>query len=433
MGPPFDLLGKLPFLICLALGAYLLVMCVNPVRTSFRDGLRAIRRYHALWLTLGIFGFCYALFQLAVRVYFHLVLPPAERPVFVWARPSARDPEFWLTGSPDSLWHLPRQEWMDVLRDAILPGLESVAGIFNNLVTTFPVSALAAVLLLVNWDGHHRVLIRALYKRFRHAGVLVHLAIVICALAAIAKPFIYAVPQLLAARGAEPELQLLWFQWSPVVAWLSFLFEYLFGVCIQIYLILLAYVWVRGRSFTHTLLLDFAIRRFAYVAKWAMLVMLLSTLCIDAPLIMKNFAPFASWFPEEELFETRLKSARAGLAVFLLLTATMQIMLTFHSESWRRAMRDHARFVGRHWWRLGWFLAIATLHCFALHVCDLAVQRGVGTGTALWVGWSLAFPWLAAVVGAWLLASWVCTFKRCELAAPTVAHDRVVGENWIRF
>ncbi len=411
--------SKVPFLLCGALGGYLLLMFTNPVRTSLRDGFRAIRRYPALWLTLGIFGFTYALFQLALRVYFHAVLPPAERPIFIWAREAWRDPNLWLTGSPQSLWHLPHAQFVDSLRDALLPALETLAGTFNNIVTTFPLSALAAVLLLVNWEGHQGVLSRALRRRFGTLGWAVHLAIVICACAAIAKPFIYAAPQFMQLRGAGPEAFEIWNQWAPVAAWLSFIFEYLFGVCIQIYLILLAFIWVRGLSFTHRTLLDVAIRRFSFVVKWAMLVMLLSTLCIDGPLILKNFPAFAAWFPESALFSSRLNIARAALAVFLLLTAAMQIMLTFHNESWRQAMRDHLQFVRASAWPFFWFMALAALHLFALHVCDLATRRAIGEGTALWVAWTLLFPLLAGVVCAWLLASWVCVFKRCESRVPS--------------
>jgi len=54
---------------------YLLVMFTNPVRTSLRDGMRCVRRYKVLWVTLGSFGFAYALFQLALRYYFFCVLP----------------------------------------------------------------------------------------------------------------------------------------------------------------------------------------------------------------------------------------------------------------------------------------------------------------------------------------------------------------------
>jgi len=179
-------------------------------------------------------------------------------------------------------------------------------------------------------------------------------------------------------------------------------------------------------TFTHPNLIDLAIRRFSYVVKWAAIIMLLSTLFIDAPLILKNFRTLQPFFPEEELFGTRLTLARAGLATFILLTATMQIMLTFHNESWRHAMRDHWRFIARRWWPFSSFLIVAALHLFFLHVCDLAARRGLGDGTALWVTWTLLFPWLAAAVSGWLLASWVSVFRRCDPA-------RVTTDNRVQF
>ena len=418
--------ARLPFLLCGALGGYLLLMCTNPVQASLRDGMRAIRRYQTLWVALGLFGFVYAAFQLGLRVYFASGMPAESRPSFTWMRAAWRDPQLWFSGSPESLWWLPRAEFLAILREGIWPALDSLSGLFNWLVATFPLSALAALLLLVNWENHQAVLWRALRRRFGVFGPVVHFGIVLGALSALAKPFIYAGPQLLQSRGAAPETVLAWLQWSPVVEWLSFLFENLFGVCIQVYLILLAYIWVRGLTFTRTHLLDFAIRRFSFVVKWAAVIMLVSSVIINAPLVLKNFAPFAGWFPEAEILESRLPLARAALAVFILLGATVQITLTFHSESLRKALRDHARFICRNWWPFSWFLIIAGIHFYALHVLHLSMMRGFGEGTAAWVGWMLVFPWISAYVGGWLLASWVCVFKRCDTG-------RAPNENWMRF
>ncbi len=407
--------AQFPWLICGALGGYLLLMLTNPVRASLRDGFRCLRRYSTLWVTLGVFGFAGALFQLAKTLYYVSVLPFEERPALVWMRAAWRDPNLWLHGSPESLWHLPPLAVQDAIRESTLPALESTAGIFNCVFSTFPVAALAALLLLVNWQGHQAVMFRALRSRFGGFGAVIHLGVVIAALAAVAKPCLYAAPQLIIACGGGPAAQLEWFQWAPVVAWVGFLFEYLFGVCMQIYLILLAYVWVRGLTFTHTHLLDFAIRRCSFVLKWALLVMLLSSLFIDLPLILKNFPAFQSWFPDDDvLMENRQRSARMVLTCFLLLWASVQITLIFHSEAVRRALRDHVHFVAHHLWPFGWFIIVAALHFYLVQVALGLVLRGLGEETAAGVAWSLVVPWLRAVVAAWLLASWVCLFKRCD-------------------
>jgi len=394
---------------------YLLVMFTNPVRASLRDGARCVRRYPALWLTLGAFGFAYALFQLALRYYFFRVLPPADRPTFVWMREAWRDSRFWLHGSPESLWYLPPHALYFAVRDSALPALESVAGIFNLLVSTFPLSAFAAVLLLINWDGHHVVLWRALHKRFRIWGVVVHCGIVLCALAAVSKPFLYAAPQVL---QLQPQAAEMWFQWAPVVDWLSFLFEYLVGVGVQIGLALIAYCWVRGLTFGQQHLLDFAIRRFSYVVRWALLVMLLSSAFIHLPLILKNFPAFQSMFPHEpSVLDTRWKMARGLLTAVLLLFATIQITLTFHSESLGKALHDHLHFLREHWWTFGWFLILVTLHFFLALVFFNLVQQGLSDGTSIGVLWGLITPWLNGLVAAWLLASWVCYYKHGDVPA----------------
>ena len=410
-------LSPLSLLVC-AFAGYALMMWTNPARASFRDGLRALRRYRALWTIPGAFGFCAALFQIAQRIYFASVLEPGERPAFLWLREAWRDPQLWFTGSEESFWWLPHEELLRALHESRLPAFETLAGIFNCLVATFPVSAIAAILLLINRGGHQGVLIRALHKRLGLAGWAVHLGILVCALAAIAKPLLYVAPHLL---GPSSDAAGIVVQWSRVIASLSFLFEYLCGLFVQTYLILLAYIWVRGLTFTHAHLVDFSIRRFSSVAKWAGVMLLLSAIFIELPLILRGFAPFAGWFPEQDAFAHRLAIARAALAAFALLAATMQITLVFHSESLAAALRDHRHFLREHWWPFAWFVIVAALHVFALHAVQRAVAFGLGEGTAPWVAWTLLFPWIAGVVVAWMLASWVCVYKRCATPAQSAA------------
>jgi hypothetical protein len=427
MGPA-ELIGhfgehRTALLVCGIAGGWLLVMLANPARKSLADGWRAVRRYPALWLTFAILGFCGALFEIALRVHLYLALAPAQRSEFAfrWFREAWRDPDLWLTGSPESLWWLTRNDFVLAAHHSLLPTIENVAGLFN-MPATFPVSALAAVLLLVNWQGHQGVLFRALGKRFGPIGWLMHLGVVVCALAAMAKPLLYAAPLWLGLRENAAAAEA-WFRWAPVVEWLAFLFESLFGVFVQLCLILLAYIWVRGLSFTPQHLVDFALRRFSFVLKWAAFVMLASSIFINAPLILKNFTPFERFLPQDETAITHYqKWARFGIAAFILLGATIQITLTFHGESLRKAVRDHFRFLATHWWPFAWFLVAAGIHIFALNLLRSSVEQGVGEGTTLWVVWKLVFPWPAGAVTAWLLASWVNLFHRCD-------EDRVHAEN----
>ncbi len=416
--------AQFPWLLAGALAGYLLVMFTNPVRGAIRDGWRATRRYPVLWLTFGAFGCASTLFQLVIRIYSYCVLPAGDRPAFMWLRAAWRDPKYWFTGSPESFWYVPPHGLEDAARDAVLPAIEGVAGIFNNLVSTFPLAAVAAVLLLLNWDGHQMVLNRALRQRYGLCGWLIYLGLLVSALAVIAKVLLYAAPPIFRFEG---DLALLWFQWAPLVVWVGFLFEYFFGVCVQIYLILLAYCWVRGITFDHPRLLDFAIRRFAFVMKWAVVVVVLSSLFIDLPLILKNFAPFQGWLAvDEETLAFRVLLARSVLAGFLLIFPTMQITLTFHNESIVQALRDHRQFLLRHGWRFGWFLIVAGVHFYLLVALNLIFSRALGDGTAPGIVWALLAPWLNGMVGAWLLASWVCVYRHCD-------HARVPPGSWIKF
>lgn len=386
------------------LAGYGLMMGTNPVRECLRDGWRAMRRYPALWWVFGALGFANALFAMGTRIYLASTLPPEERPIFIWMRAAWRDPQLWLTGSPESLWWLPHHEFARAVRESALPAIESLAGLFDNLVSAFPLSVFVAPALLFAWRGRANVLLNALRKRFGYWGFAIYLALTLSAIAAVAKFVIYAVPRVMPHE--------LWLQWGQIIAAAAFGFEYLLGVGVQVFLLLLAYAWVRGLSFDSSALVDVAIRRFTCVLQWSALVLLLSVLLIELPLILKNVPAFAAWFPERELFAQRLVLARLALAVLILIGAGVQVALALHAGSWRKAWREHLDMIARAWWPLGWFLIIALFHFFAVRAVQENVSRGVGEGTALWVTWQLVSPWLLALVGGWLLASWVCVVRR---------------------
>jgi hypothetical protein len=387
-----------------ALAGYAIMMRTNPVRASLRDGWRTIHRYPMMWLVLGIFGFAHAIFGLGTRAYLASILPEEERPVFQWVRDAWREPQLWLAGSPESVWWLPSNECARITRESLLPAIESLGGLFHNLVTAFPLSAFVAPMLLLPWGSRMGVLRRGLSRRFGWFSWLIYFALMVAAIAAIAKPVVYATPQILPP--------LLWTHWGQVVVSVAFAFEYLLGVGVQVFLILVAFAWVRGLSFEREALADVAIRRFVVVLPWSALILLLSWLFIDFPLMLKNFPATAPYFVEADIFDRWLRLSRLVLTGLVLLAAGVQVRLALHSSSWREALREHFRMVTRAWWPFGWFLIIALLHFFFWTALRENVSRGVGEGTALWVAWRLLSPWIAGTIGAWLLASWVCVYKR---------------------
>ncbi|MGC3989650.1 MAG: hypothetical protein QM796_08240 [Chthoniobacteraceae bacterium] len=394
---PPELTSTKTLLLSIALPVgYLLFMLANPARGSLRDGMRCVQRYPRLWAVFAGLGLCYALFQLGLEAWLRAVMPP-ESPL--------RLTFFWTLG-----WHLVPQQVFDAMKNGLLPASETVVGIFNTMATTFPISAIAAVLFLCNWEGHHAVFRRALLRRFSGGGVLLYFLSLLSALAAVVKPAIYFVFTL-------PE-----FQYFPqytlyldtlVVDWLSFLFEVAFGVCLQVYLILLAYVWVRGLNFSHQHLVDFAIRRFSAAMKWTAVILLLTTLVINVPHFL-NLFDFSQVPSIEKGLEFIQSGARPALGLVLFAFCSMQIFLVFHGETLRKAFEHHLSFLKKQFWVLPWFLVAALLHAWALQVVNEILLDGLGERTAAGIGWRLAFPLLNALLAAWLLSSWVCLFQRWE-------------------
>jgi hypothetical protein len=208
---------------------------------------------------------------------------------------------------------------------------------------------------------------------------------------------------------------LLLVRWSALIDWLSSLFAYLFGVGVQVYLILIVYTWLRGLNWTPVHLMDLAIRRFSFVVKWAVVVVVCSSVLIDLPRVFALLFRFDDpQFVNHTLMYTD-RIARPVLALFLICFSTMQITLTFHSETLGKAVGQHLEFVRQHWWQLFWFLLIAAVHLFGFAMVNRTVLLGFGGElTSAGMLWSFVRPLVGALLAAWLLAAWVSLYKRCE-------------------
>ncbi|HEY3663031.1 MAG TPA: hypothetical protein VGL24_07750, partial [Chthoniobacterales bacterium] len=151
---------------------YALVMLANPVRVALRDGFRCCLRFKRVWLLFALLALAYSAFQFVV---FSPLQSSADLRVEQFA--------FWES------WHWPL--FSQVWGESILHTAESVAGLFDAAATTYPLSVLAALLLIVNWRGLHASLVRAVRKQFGLAGWLIYLGVLISALASLLKPLIY--------------------------------------------------------------------------------------------------------------------------------------------------------------------------------------------------------------------------------------------------
>ena len=242
-------------------GGYALVMLFAPVRRALIDGLHCLGRYHRIWITFAVLGFGYFVFQFVTFT-----------PIRNWADLDLNQ----IISLPQWAWPRLSEIWTQTL----LPAVEGVAGIFDNATTTYPLSVIAAILMIVNWRGLHRALLRALRKRYAFWGYLIYSILLLSALASLLKPIVFW--QLPEWTGLLPAAGLL--RVSATVDATAFIFEYLVGVYIQVYLITVCLAWIRGFSFEEGELFRFAMRRFSYVLEWAGIVVAVSTLILRVPL-----------------------------------------------------------------------------------------------------------------------------------------------------
>ena len=377
-------------------GGYALVMLFNPVRRALGDGFRCLSRYKRIWLAFALLGVGYFVFQFAT---------------FTPIRNSADLDPNQVTSLPN--WHWPR--FLEIWKETPLPALEGVAGIFDNATTTYPLSVLAAILIIINWRGLHGALLRALWKRYRVFGYFIYLLLLLSALASLFKPIVFwRLPEW---SGLVPAAGLL--RVSATVDTVAFIFEYLFGVYIQVYLITVCLAWVKGVSFEEGELFRFAMRRFSYVLKWAGIVVAVSMLIVRLPLLLAYFTNIPGvldYLPMERL-------AMSGLIIAF---CSVQISLTLHNETLGKAIRAHGRFIRENAGRLGWFLMICGIHFFGIMICDAIVRGAIADRLGALFIWKFIFAFLRGIITGWLLASWVCLFRECEAR-------RIHQERWIQY
>jgi hypothetical protein len=363
-------------------GGYVLVMLFNPVRLALRNGFRCLGRFRRVWLTFVVLGFAYAVFQFAM---------------FTPIQSSADVDLTQITSLPS--WHWPRLA--DVWLETPLPALEGVAGIFDNATTTYPLSAIAAMLMMLNWRGLHGALFGALRKRYRFAGYFIHLILLISAAASLLKPLVFWwLPQW---AGVVPAAGLL--KISATVDAIAFIFEYLFGVYIQVYLITVCFAWIRGFGFEEGEMFRFAMRRFSYVLRWAGLVVLASTLIVRVPLLLAYFMNI----PDVLDYLPLQRMIMSGLIIVF---CSVQISLALHNETLAEAIRAHRHFIQQNAGRFGWFLLICGVHFYAIIALDAVVRGAIADRLVALFFWKTIFAVLRGFVTGWLLASWVCLYRQ---------------------
>ncbi len=368
-------------------GGYALMMLFAPVRRALVDGLHCLGRYQRIWITFAVLGFGYFVFQFVTFT-----------PIHGWADLELSQ----ITSLPQWAWPTLGEIW----KETLLPALEGVSGIFDNATTTYPLSVIAAVLLIMNWRGLHGALVRALWKRYGFWGYLVYLILLLSALASLLKPILFW--QLPEWSGLLPAAGLL--RVAATLDATAFIFEYLITVCLA---------WIRGLSFEEGELFRFAMRRFSYVLEWAGIVVAVSTLILRVPLVLAYFINIPRVLDY-------LPIARVLMSGLIIAFCSVQISLVLHNETLIEAMHDHFHFIRKNAARLVWFLVICGIHFYLIMACDAVLRGAIADRLGALLLWKFAFACLRGAVIGWLLASWVCLFRQCETG-------RIHEERWIQY
>jgi hypothetical protein len=340
-----------------------------------------------MWIWLSILGLVYAIFQVfqAYRL--------GERAI------SLMDLIYWPAFKPRS--------WEASAGQAWLAALELLAGLFNQAVVSYPTSTFAALLFLINWRGYQGQFLRVAKSRLGRWWLGVYFGLVLCALAAFCKPiFSLSIYWLNQYFDGIFLLRL-----GAIIDWLSFQFEYLFGLLIQTFLVLLTLVWIRGLNSEPGRIFEFALKRSVFAAKWAGVVLLLTFLLIHLPLLISYW-----WITQQTDFTNAViqyveQTARPLIAVALILFCSIQITLILHNETLRDAVLEHAQLARSHWTRVLWFLIVAGLHFFAISWLDDFIAGAFPQYSVPNLLFSALFILARAFLAAWFLASWVCLYR----------------------
>jgi hypothetical protein len=386
-GSTFTVVEDFKWIALSLLAVWVLAICVPAVRDSYANGWRCVLRHASLWKLPGGFALAYGLFQILDFFLLHWRI--------------GRVPELapWLARMPlDS-----RQ----IALDAILPTAELLAAALNCLVATFPISVVCAFLFLANYHGLTGELGYALLRRYRIWGWVWLGLLAACALASIGKPLtLLTLPELATVLSLQEFLIV-----CSVVNGLSFAFEYLLGTCLQVYLLLITYGWVRGLHFRRARVLQLAVRRMGFVLKWAVVIIVGTLALIHIPLFIE------AWITGDPIAWQTLVLveiiSRPALAAIMLALATVQIRLILHNDSLRGAIAAHGRFLKNHGLGCLVFLLAGFSVLYLLQLIKFGGNAWLGT-PILKQTWSILLEIVGAISGGWILASWVCFYKRCD-------------------
>jgi hypothetical protein len=361
----------------------LLALAAPPVRRALLAGLRCVGRHPDLWRIPMLFGVASALFQLGAAALLHARLGEAKWfTAFAWA---------------------PAPDLGALARASLLPAAESAASAFTIFTATFPLSAWFAILFVCNFAGLLAELARALRRRFGRAGGALLLALlVLCALAAIAKPAVYLLlPEVLGRVSILAPL---------AINLLSIVFELLLGIFFLTYLMLMAEAWRRGIQFHRHKLLHVAMRRTGFVLRWSLLVAALATAFLVLPVYLGLLvAPGGEFY--DECAWAAAWIGRPLVAAVALFHCPVQAILVFHNESLRQALRESRQLLRKRGLAIIPYIAVVLGAFFALEMAVGYASARLEMESLAALSVRAAAAWIEALLAGWFIAGWVCLYK----------------------
>lgn len=374
------------------------------------NGGRCLVRYPILWKLPAGFVLAWGILEMMWGMVFH-----------------------WHDSTPFPLYLNWSGEWPSIPGTALfsLPDTaEILATNLNCLLAPFPLSILCALLLLGNFRGLTKELGRTFYRRFGVWSIPLSLLLLLCLLAELTKPLtllLLLLPRLLpsALSSLLTGLQILhtipphyFITGVTVVNALSLAFEYLVGTCLHLYLLLLAYGWVRGLQFESEKLLHFAVRRLGFVLKWTLVIIGSAIVLTLLPLLIE------AWLvadPEKWNMSDLVRLlGRPLLALGMLSMATVQIRLALHNDTLRGAMAGHLDFLRQHGLPCFLFLLAALASFLVLKTIESIGEICLGESMAGEV-WKILLQTGIAALGGWILAAWVCFYTSLQRGSRNVS------------
>ncbi len=282
-------------------------------------------------------------------------------------------------------------EGLDWTPSHFIAALGRTSALGNDLVIPFPLSAVVVIWTILFSRPIIVQLFRTARRGFPRAWVAVIVVLVFSAGAAVLKPVVYLF---------LPE----WIEWAPMdgahamlaaelLNATAIVFEVFVGSYVTVFLMLTAFAWVRGIDADRMRLHILTARRMRYVLKWTLVTAALAVMLMVSP-VMPGV-------------EQVVIIAYLGI---LLLLFPVQANLAFHNGSLRSALTSSLSIMLKK--RAVMIFLMGACSGFLLLTGVQPLALGVVSGDSPELGVDIVFGVINATLSGWLIASWVCLYRR---------------------